>query len=500
MPLTRFKLSSIGDGGITNAKLADDAVNTDELADNIEISGTEAARVPVGTTAQRANAQSGDIRFNSTFNLMEYYDGSGWRAIDTAPTISSISPTSMVNTDSDVDIVITGTNFSSGLTVRAIGQDGSIINAGTVTVDSSTQITANFDGTDFSNAQEDYDIQVNAQSGLNATLEDSLSVNASPTWTTAAGNIIDDYENQTVSTTVVATDPDSDSITYSVTTGTLPTGITLNSSTGVVSGDLPAVSGSDVTTSIGITASDGSNSSERTFTIINRENDIDTGLVAWFDMDSSYVSGSTITARYSNSGTYTGTFSGSPTRTDNGPTTNVDYLSFDGVDDYVTGGQRIPFSEGGTANTFSVSMWMKFNSSGQSSVFPMDYGAGTDASSVFRWEVQSGTTDNSIEFGVNDGTVWVEALYHTNMGTGWHHVVFVKNSTQQLIYVDNSLVTTQASVSHNPIYDAGQRFMWGARNEGSGFANVSFATIRYYDRPISTTAIARLYNLDEFDA
>ncbi len=155
MPISKIKSGAINDDAITNAKMADDAVNSAEIADNVELSGTEAVRMPVGTTAQRANPQSGDLRFNSTTNLMEYYDGTQWKSIDSPPAISSISPSNIADTDSSEDIVITGSNFiTGGQTVTAIGADGSTITAGTVTRDSNTQLTANFDGTSFDNAQE----------------------------------------------------------------------------------------------------------------------------------------------------------------------------------------------------------------------------------------------------------------------------------------------------------------------------------------------------------
>jgi len=46
MPISKIKGNAINDGAITLAK-------TDSLFVNTEISGTEAARMPVGTTAQR---------------------------------------------------------------------------------------------------------------------------------------------------------------------------------------------------------------------------------------------------------------------------------------------------------------------------------------------------------------------------------------------------------------------------------------------------------------
>jgi len=243
---------------------------TDNLFVNTEITGTEAAKMPVGTTAQRANVQAGDIRFNSTISLMEYYDGVQWKSIDSPPQVASISPSNIADSDSSVDIVITGSNFiSGGQTVTAIGSDGSTISASTVTRDSNTQVTANFDGTSFDNAQEPYDIKVeNNNSGLSTSLGDALNVNASPAWTVSAGSLgtIYDIGRTGVSITTGATDDEADTLTYSVSVGSLPAGLSISSSTGTISGTATAV-GSDTTSTFTLSVTDGANTTTRQYSI-----------------------------------------------------------------------------------------------------------------------------------------------------------------------------------------------------------------------------------------
>jgi hypothetical protein len=65
----------------------------------------------------------------------------------------------------------------------------------------------------------------------------SLQVtNQTPIWTTAGGLLGSVVSGATVNYTLSATDPNNDPITYSIVSGSLPSGITLNSSTGVISG------------------------------------------------------------------------------------------------------------------------------------------------------------------------------------------------------------------------------------------------------------------------
>ena len=236
--------------------------------------------LPAGTTAQRPGSPTtGNIRFNSDTNLAEYYDGTNWKSIDSPPVITSID-TSLIQSDSGstTNIAITGSLFASGAVTKAIGTDGTTITANTTTVNSQSQIVANFTDSSFDNAKEPYDIQVTNTSGLSATLDDVLNVNASPTWSTTAGNIATVIEDEAMSSvTVSASDPDGETLTYSITSGALPTGVSLNSSTGVISGT-PNANGTyasgGVTHSFDISATDtNSTSTARSFNILRKWRD-----------------------------------------------------------------------------------------------------------------------------------------------------------------------------------------------------------------------------------
>ena len=180
----------------------------------------------------------------------------------TFPTVSSISPTVIENTATNV--VITGTNFkdsSTPPTVDAINSSsGAIVTANSVTFTSATSITANFtlpvDGTYFLRVENSDGLAARSASAL-------LTVSDAPAWTTAAGSLGTVANGGTINFTVAATNATS----FAVQSGALPGGASLNTSTGAITG---TESGSTATTTFTFTirATDAQGqTADRAFTI-----------------------------------------------------------------------------------------------------------------------------------------------------------------------------------------------------------------------------------------
>ena len=258
----------------SNGKIA--GSNLDVSFENISDTGTEGTKVALGTTAQRGSTQ-GQLRFNSTTGLAEYYDGSQFKSIDSPPTISSIDVTEVDSqAGGNQTIVITGGNFASGATVIFVGNAGTNFNASTVTVDNVSQITAVAPKASFLNAQEPYGVKVTNISGLSATLASQINVDTAPSWSTASGTIATIEDDATgTHATVSATDPDGDTVAYSETTSVLSgAGFSLNSSTGAITGD-PTDVNSATTSTFTLRATANSKTADRSFNIIVNPSPVD---------------------------------------------------------------------------------------------------------------------------------------------------------------------------------------------------------------------------------
>jgi hypothetical protein len=232
--------------------------------------------IPFGNTAGRpASASTGQPYFNGELSRLELYTSIGWQNIvQETPGVSSISGNYSESANSGT-ITITGTNFASGCYATAIGSNGVQIDATSTTFNSLVQVTAVFNG--LSSDYEPYGIKVTNPSNLFGIIPDALYINNTPVWSTAAGSLGTFNEQVSVSVSAIATDSDS-TIAYSLESGSsLPSGIILNSSTGLISGTLPDIS-VQTTYTFTINASDGVNTAiSRTFSITSIPYSIVTG-------------------------------------------------------------------------------------------------------------------------------------------------------------------------------------------------------------------------------
>jgi hypothetical protein len=250
--------------------LADNIVGPNQLAENLDFTGSEGVTLPSGTTAERPSSPAtGVFRFNTTTDVMEYYDGNNWQALGNAPGVTSISPTT--ETDANADITITGTNFKTGATVQFIGDDGTVYNSPSVTVNSTTTITAQTPGTALTVANEPYGVRVTNPGNFSGTLASALDAGSTPAFGVAAGSLGTVIEGTAASafTQITATDADGQSVSITLKSGSsLPSGVSMSTS-GVFSGTTPTT-GSSVTTTFTVEATDGVNTAERDYTITVR--------------------------------------------------------------------------------------------------------------------------------------------------------------------------------------------------------------------------------------
>lgn len=239
---------------------------------NTVFTGTDGIKLPIGTDAQRVDTQA-LLRFNSDSDYMEYYDGVSWTPVIPLPTLSTASP-SVVEPSTTETITVTGNNFDATAIVSVVGStDGVETSANSTTYVSKTELTASIT---FSSQLQDYKVKVVAAAGAGISAVDLISASSAPTWNTASGATLSTvYINSPISTSVSATSDTT--VSYSEVGSTL-TGtdtpenemnLSLNSSTGAITGTSPSPAGSSVTYNFTLRATDEeSQSTDRSFNIV----------------------------------------------------------------------------------------------------------------------------------------------------------------------------------------------------------------------------------------
>jgi len=371
-------------------------------------------------------------------------DGSmSWIASVVNPVISSLSyPGSATAADpaGGETITITGTGFKTGATVTVGGTA-----APSVSYVSATSLTI----TTPAKAAGDYDVVVTNTDGGTATSVNGISYNGIPSWTTAAGSLGTFASDTTISTiTLQATEPDGGTITFSITNGALPTGLSL---TGANIDGTTTLETADTLYTFTVTATDDeTQTTPRTFTI-------------------------TVTKQFIGTENFT-----INTYTGNGSTLAVEgkigtAAQFNGTNYIVT-------PELGDRTTFSYSFWMNMSnaSSNDKYIFGEQVGG------------QIFATAGALIIYANAGDRTFSGSPTVSNNT-WHHIVLSVSSGTGTIYVDG---VDKGNCSYTNLSITAPLYMGTASTQPG---NTTYAMqgkmdqVRIFNKAISSSEVTTLY-------
>ena len=230
---------------------------------NRRFTGSTGERISTGATGDRVDTQ-GVIRFNTTTNLMEYYSGTDWKSIDAPPVITSFAIDGASNITSGtidneaggtVSIAVNGSLFdTTGANVTFIGS-GETVTPTAITRNNANLLTCTFTASDFDVSNSPYTLKVTNGSGLSAELAECLSADQTiPVFFNAADTTVTlGDSNRGAGISAAALCGTTGGTAHTVTTGSLPAGLSMTSATGAITGTADAV-GTNTTSTFTVTA------------------------------------------------------------------------------------------------------------------------------------------------------------------------------------------------------------------------------------------------------
>lgn len=418
-----------------------------------------------------------------------------------APRISSIT---YVGDDTAADpaggqtITLTGSGFGSGAAVY-IG--GSI--ASSVTRVSSTQITF----TSPAKSAGSYTLNLVNTDGASASYIVGMQYSGVPAWSTTAGSLGSISSGGSANFTVTATGDAP--VTYSIVSGSLPSGLSLNSASGAITGTAPSVA-NETTYNFTIRATDAENQdTDRNFSVaINSFGTyLTTDLFMHYDFSNSSCYGGSGSAVTDLQGTRNGTITGATY----GGTGLAKYFDFeaDGAT-YITFGSDIP--SGQSTSALSLEVWIYTESLGGTNN-PEGIGAilssQNDGASFKGASLNTDTRSthgggpNAWHPQIGNGGSWATGNYNTPSGTAavsnrWDHVVLTwSNGTPVDVYKNGTRMSTNNTGWSGSIAWTSTYWSLGRQVANSGYPRAydgKIAIARIYNRGLSSAEITSNYN------
>jgi hypothetical protein len=222
----------------------------------------------------------------------------------------------------------------------------------------------------------------------------------------------------------------------------------------------------------------------------SQDNELTDGLVGMWSFDGPSIDWSSNTAADVSSNSNDGTIINMSTSSAPQPGVIGQALKFDGSDDYV----EVPDSNSlSQDSTISVSLWMKgknVNSNEWNRLIEK-----VDSSKNEGWGLQRHQTDSYYDLRVdtsassNQDTVVTDTV----LDNQWHHLLFVLDNGEALMYQDGEKVDADSYSEGNGIANNSQLLI--ANSVEDRFFPGKIDQVRIYDRALSEAEIKRLYRL-----
>lgn len=413
--------------------------------------------------------------------------------------ITSTTPTAL-NSINDTTTIIGG-NFASDVAVYFVGSDNTERAAKSIVRTSNSELIVtrpdNFPTTlgTYKLVVENPGITRPTGSSLHI-LNNAITPGTSPNWTTSADLGTFNY-GSSVSTTIVATDSENTDIDYSLISGSIPAGLSLNQETGSITGTITAATGQYNFT---IRAVDtGGNTVDRQFLITSL------APIVGFEPE-------TYTA---NASTWVDSVSGVILNKIGTTTKNGDYQIL------MASGNRWGFSTDGSAtqhissldfgsSPFSIEAWVYIPTTTFTNSTMNFANNGSQTQSGWRTLINNGQFWSNQEFnlyiregGQNIGfaTAATYGLEYglSSVGTGWKHITLTRDSSGRKMYINGSLVASDTvvdTIGVNSTWDLNINGYTdgGTFNTNYGDQQVRFGHIRFYNLALTSNQLLGAYN------
>ncbi len=154
-------------------------------------------------------------------------------------------------------------------------------------------------------------------------------------------------------------------------------------------------------------------------------------------------------------------------------------LSFDGVNDYVDGGNTF------TYQNFTIDMWVNpatFQPGSFSDLIDNNH------TGFHSWVCQTnGTTNNDYVFGVHSGSGSIGSVFFSLIPNKWQHLTFVKSATSVEVYINGILI--QSVASSGTINYSSPHLYLGAWGGGGRHWNGQVDEVRFWNSPLTQAQI-----------